>query len=63
MKVESKDNMWRPAPVMGRDLAQVQVIPSFAYQQPSITSQLKGNTSQTIVLSSHFGGKPAEPLK
>ena len=37
-KIESKDSMWKPAPIMGREINQ-HVIPSFTYnQQPSITS-------------------------
>lgn len=54
-KVESKDSMWKPAPVMGRELSQ-HVVPSFTYSQPTITSQLRNNTQQqqSVVLSSHF---------
>jgi hypothetical protein len=40
-KVESKDSMWKPAPIMGREIVQ-NPVPSFSYNQPTITSQLKG---------------------
>ena len=43
LKVESKDSMWRPAPVMGRDITQ-NVVPSFTYSHPTVTSQLKAGT-------------------
>ncbi len=40
-KVESKDSMWKPAPIMGREIL-TQAVPTFSYNQPTITSQLKG---------------------
>jgi hypothetical protein len=36
-KVESKDSMWKPAPIMGREIL-TQAVPTFSYNQPTITS-------------------------
>ncbi|TNV72095.1 hypothetical protein FGO68_gene3886 [Halteria grandinella] len=50
-KIDSKDSMWKPAPIMGREISQ-HIVPSFSYNQPSITSQLK--SQQELVLSQTF---------
>lgn len=58
-KVESKDSMWKPAPIMGREIL-TQAVPTFSYNQPTITSQLKGTQQlqSNLVLPSHFNNKP-----
>lgn len=40
-RVDTKDQMWKPAPVMGSINPMGSVVPTFTYVQPTITSQLK----------------------
>lgn len=49
-RVESKDSMWKPAPIMGREINPQ--VTTFTYSQPTITSQLKAPAN--VVLSNHF---------
>jgi len=37
-KVETKDSLWKPAPIMGRDQ---NIGPTFTYAVPTITSNLR----------------------
>jgi hypothetical protein len=55
-KVETKDSLWKPAPIMGREVLQ-ETGPTFTYSQHSITSSLRANQQnhqQNYVLPSHF---------
>ncbi len=54
--------MWKPAPIMGREIL-TQAVPTFSYNQPTITSQLKGTQQlqSNLVLSSHFNNT-SKPL-
>ena len=50
-KVETKDSMWKPAPIMGREISQ----PQMTFSQPTITSNLRSTQQQqNYVLPSHF---------
>jgi hypothetical protein len=40
-RIDTKDQMWKPAPVMGTLNPMNSVVPTFTYVQPTITSQLK----------------------
>ena len=39
-KVETKDSLWKPAPIMGREMSQ-NLGPTFTYAAPTITSNLR----------------------
>lgn len=55
--------MWKPAPIMGREIL-THAVPTFSYNQPTITSQLKGTQQlqSNMVLSSHFNNQSSKPL-
>ena len=50
-KVDSKDNMWKPAPILGMPQS---TQPAFTYSQPTITSSLRSAQPSNYVLPSHF---------
>ena len=56
IKIESKEHMWKPAPIMGRDFTQTQVNePNVVRPQANqITAQLRDPMQNNFVLPSHF---------
>ena len=53
-KIESKDHMWRPAPIVGRDFTQKQGEVEIMTKPAPITSQLRDPMKNNFVLPSHF---------
>lgn len=53
-RIESKDHLWKPAPIVGRDFVQREVPP----QEAPIPISQYGREVKNFVLPSHFSQVP-----